>query len=97
MKNNKFDKSALENYLDKRINKRLYKNDQTEIEKIIYLTDSDNKLQKGFKILNTYFIENNLPYTINGIYFDKRTALSDGSVNPNYRKRYWLMAKYTVN
>ncbi|WP_124116944.1 hypothetical protein [Paenibacillus xylanexedens] len=97
MKNNKFDKSALENYLDERINKRLYKKDQVELAKMIYLTDAGHKLQKGYKLINEYFNDNNLLYTINGIYFDKRSTLSDGSVNPNYRKGYWLMAKYTVN
>nr|WP_275078639.1 DEAD/DEAH box helicase family protein [Paenibacillus sp. O199] len=97
MLDEKYEKATLEDYLDERIGHRLYKEEQMKLAKKINLTDGRSRLQKSCNSFNTYFYDNCLPYTIKDKNIDQRRVLGDGSNNPNYKKSYWLIAKFSVN
>lgn len=92
---NTYEKATLSDYLDSMVGKRLYKEEQDELIKKINIRDGRNRLQRGCRIINEYFIENNIQYSVKDKMKDNRRKLNNNEPNPNYTKTYWLLAKYS--
>jgi hypothetical protein len=94
-----YEKADITDYLDSIIGTRLYKEEQAELIKKVNLRDGRGRQQKDVEQLNIYFQKNSLPYNLNNdskMNKDGRRRLDNGDVNPNYNKRYWILAKHIV-
>ncbi|MGG1617266.1 DEAD/DEAH box helicase family protein [Paenibacillus sp. NRS-1782] len=94
-----YEKADITDYLDTIVGKRLYKEEQAELIKKVDLHDGRRRRQKDVEQLNIYFQKNSLPYNINNdskTNKDRRRRLDNGEANPNYNKRYWILAKHMV-
>jgi len=85
-------KNDLEHYLDEIIGIRLPEFKRSEIIEKIDLKDKRGRSQRSMPLLNAYFDENKLPYTIKAD-TDWDRKLDDGSRNPYYGKIYWMLYK----
>lgn len=80
-------------YLNRIIGKKLYKEEQKELIESINIKDKRGRIQKSISIFNAYFDENKLPYIIKSD-TNNIKKLEDETINPNYRKVYWIVYKY---
>lgn len=88
-------KNEIELYLIDLKGKRLFKEEQDELIKMIDLKDKTGRQLTSHKILNTYIQENfNLTLT-NGR--DRKKRLPNGDLNKDYNKRYWLLIDERVD
>ncbi len=89
-----YEKATLSDYLNSIVGKQLYKDEQEELIKKINIRDSRNRLQRGCRIINEYFIENNFPYSVKDKMKNNKRKLDNNEPNPNYTKTYWSLAKH---
>ena len=80
-------------YLDRIINQKLYKPEQKDLIENIDLKDKRGRVQKSISLFNAYFDENKLPYIIKSD-TNNIKKMEDGTINPYYRKVYWIVYKY---
>lgn len=92
----KEEKDMLYSYLTSLIDKRLYKNEKTELIETLSLRDSNRNLQKSIKVLDSYLQENYNLTLINGKR-DNRRKLEDGKDNLNFQKSYWYIKSLSLN
>lgn len=89
-----YDAIALQDYLDKFVNIRLFEEEQNELIEIIDLRDSRNRQQKSYKQIKAYIEENTSHTIVRGR--DKRRKLKNGNDNPNRDKYYWEIVKTEI-
>ncbi|WP_434349237.1 DEAD/DEAH box helicase family protein [Paenibacillus polysaccharolyticus] len=89
-----YEKATLSDYLDSIVGKQLYKEEQEELIKKVNIRDSRSRLQRGCRIINEYFIENNFPYSVKDKMKNNKRKLDNNEPNPNYTKTYWSLAKH---
>jgi len=84
---NKIDQ--LEKYLESIVGKKLFKEEQKELAKLVNIK-RDGKLLKSYGSLNAYFLEDNINFIIK-TNTDWNRKLDDGTKNKQYGKTYWIV------
>ncbi|MDN4600756.1 hypothetical protein P5G61_05925 [Paenibacillus sp. F6_3S_P_1C] len=91
-----YQQSTLADYLDSIVGQRLYKLEQKQLIEKVNLKDGYNRLQKSCRLINEYFVANNIPFNIKDKNRDNRRKLDDGSENSYFTKTFWTVAKHTI-
>ena len=79
-------------YLDSICGKRLLKDDQKELAEKVNCREGRGRILKSYASLNYYLNEYGLYYIIKP-FTDNIKKLEDGSINPYFKKVYWILDK----
>jgi hypothetical protein len=87
----KYKYDNINEYLDNKVGKKLYKDEQKELIDIIGLKDAKGRIQKSIGQLNAYLKPNKLNYLIES---ERKSIRVDGKIK---KDSYWMIYKLTKN